>query len=401
MLHPNVPRALIGTVHAEVDPKALVQRINAAVEEIRTDHARRITEIETAMDNAETALNNFSDRLANQSNGPSGFDPLTGEVRSQFVSALRGAPQAAMEIGSDPDGGFTVPTQVDGAIMSLLRDRSPLRSMATVVTLGKGSGSWRKIVKRTGGSSRWAHELETREDTDTPVLGAVEITPSEVYAIPEITNFILDDSSFDLKAFLDEDVAAEFVLAENEAFIGGDGVKKPLGLVHRATTDEADAVRAFGTYQHVVSGVDGDFLADGDGGFQNNLIDLIFSLPAPYRSGQGVGWLMNSLTASIVMKFRDGDGRLLWREALDAREPARLLGYPVGIDESMPDIEAGALAIAFGNWKRGYAIVDRPGMSLIRDNVTKKGWTKFYFSKRTGGAPLDTNAIKFLKFSAA
>ena len=81
-------------------------------------------------------------------------------------------------------------------------------------------------------------------------------------------------------------------------------------------------------------------------------------------------------------------------------EPARLLGYPVEIDEAMPDIGSDTTPIGFGNWRRGYAIVDRPGMKLIRDNVTKKGWTKLYFSKRVGGAPMDTNAIKFLKFSA-
>ena len=394
----SIPRALVGGVHAEVDTDALVRRINAAVTEMRDRQAAQISDLEEAVTHISDSVRHSASGMPEAAGAAYG---LTEHVRTEFTAILRGQPMAAMEIGSGPDGGFAVPTQVDGTIMSLLRGSSPLRRMATVVSLGGGSGSWKKMIHRVGGGSRWAHELEERAETSTPKLGTVEIVPEEIYAIPEVTNHVIDDASFDLINFLRDDVAAEFTLGETEAFVSGDGVKEPLGFLHKPTSNESDADRFFGTYQHVVTGVDGGFLADNDGGFQNNLIDLIFALPAPYRSGEGVGWMMNSLTASVVMKFKDGDGRLLWRDGLDTRESSRLLGYPVSIDENMPDVASDALAIAFGNWKRGYAIVDHVGMKLIRDQVTKKGWTKFYFSKRTGGAPLDTNAVKFLKFSVA
>jgi HK97 family phage major capsid protein len=394
-VHPApAPRALGGAVRADASPVELVRQISASVDEIRNDHR-------TQLDNMAEALSRLETRVDAVGANSRPMRTIGSTVSDQFTAVLRGAPQAAMEIGSGPDGGFTVPTEIDSTIQSLLRESTALRGMATVVTLGTGSGSWKKVIHRSGGGARWAHELEERSETSTPQLGAVEITPEEIYAIPEVTNHVLDDSSFNLSSFLEEDVAAEFTQGEGAAFVTGDGVKKPLGLLHKPTTAEADAERAFGTYQHLATGVDGDFAADGDGGFQANLIDLIYSLPASYRSGRGVGWLMNSLTASRVQKFRDADGRLMWRDGLDTREPSRLLGFPVAIEENMPDIASDALAIAFGNWKRGYAIVDHVGMKLIRDQVTKKGWTKFYFSKRTGGAPLDTNAIKFLKFSAA
>ncbi len=382
------PRAIVGALRANSDPATILASLNTAFAEFKTRHDGRLTDI-------EATINDLCEHNASSVLSP-GFGPglMTEEIQTQFRAAMRGDVSASMEIGSGPDGGYAVPSQVDGQIMSLLRRTSPLRRLAFGTALGTGSGSWKKIVHATGGGTRWAHELEERQETGTPRLGTVEITPEELYAIPELTNHVLDDSSFNLEAFLQDDVAAEMALGENDAFILGDGIKKPLGLLHKPTSNEADTARAFGTYQHIVTGAAGAFA-----NVQDNLIDLIFSLPAAYRSGGGVAWLMNSLTASTIMKFKDADGRMLWRESMASGEPARLLGYPVEVDEAMPDIGADTTPIGFGNWRRGYAIVDRPGMKLIRDNVTKKGWTKLYFSKRVGGAPMDTNAIKFLKFS--
>jgi len=393
----SFPHALRGRICAQTQtPEQMFGELNKHLNGFISRYDERFQNLASAMEAIQSRVNG-------------GIVPPNGllaagigeEVRAQFRAAMRGDVQAAMEIGSGPDGGYAVPTQIDAQIMAILRQTSPLRRLAYSVTLGTGAGSWRKIVNRIGGGSRWAHELEERKETSTPQLGAVEIAPEEIYAIPEVTNHVLDDSSFNLEAFLRDDVTAECALGESEAFIVGDGVKKPLGFLTRPTSDDPDAERPFGTYQHIVTGEAGAFAEDADGGFQSNLIDLIFTLRAPYRVGDGVGFLMNSLTASRVMKFRDADGRLIWTNGLTAADPNRLLGYPVEIDENMPDIAADALPIAFGNWRRGYAIVDRPGMKLIRDNVTRKGWTKFYFSKRVGGAPLDTNAVKFLKFSAA
>ncbi len=391
MFIPARPRAIIGRIGADTpDAAALLRQISAGFNEFRDASNERIANMEAALN---ATLNSNTRGIGP---GPIG-NVIPDNVRAQFRAALQGSVQASMELGSGPDGGYTVPAQIDSTIMGLLLQTSALRSMATVVTLPTGVGSWKKLVTRTGSGILWAHELETRQETSTPKLGVVEIMPEELYAIPEVTNHILDDSAFNLDAFLRDEVAAEFALGENLAFVSGDGVKKPLGLLAAPITNEADNVRAFGSYQYVPTGAAGDFGAQ----FQDNLIDLVFKLPAAYRSGDGVGWFMNSMTASRVMKFKDTTGRLLWRDGLTAGEPPRLLGYPVMIDEAMPDIAANALAIAFGNWKRGYAIVDRPGMKLLRDPLTKKGWTKFYFSKRVGGAPLDTNAIKFLKFSVA
>jgi HK97 family phage major capsid protein len=122
-------------------------------------------------------------------------------------------------------------------------------------------------------------------------------------------------------------------------------------------------------------------------------------LAAPYR--QGAVWLMNSVTASLVVKMKDSDGRYIWRESLSADQPAMLLGSPVEIDEAMPNVAANATPIAFGDFGRGYLITDRIGIRVLRDPYTNKPFVTFYTTKRVGGGLLDPNAIRFLKIAAA
>lgn len=322
---------------------------------------------------------------------------IGAETRTEFMNALRGLPSASMSTQSDPDGGFTVRPEIDGTIDALMRNQSVMRSLARTVTIVAGN-EWQKIVGRSGAQSGWVGEEDARTDTAGPVFGQVTIPPWELYAMPELTNHLLEDSGFDLQGFLNEDVSGEFALKEGAAFVSGDGVKKPQGFLSRPTATTADAARAFGTLQYVASGASGSFSSATPG---DNLHDLMTALRPVYRAGDGVAWVMNSATANIVRKFRDGVGNYLWSASIVAGQPDRLLGYPVAIDEAMPDVGAGAFPVAFGNWRRGYTIVDKPGLRLIVDRVSRKGWTKLYFSRRTGGGVVDSNAIKLLKIAAS
>ncbi len=110
---------------------------------------------------------------------------------------------------------------------------------------------------------------------------------------------------------------------------------------------------------------------------------------------------MNSKSAGEIRKIKDGNGNYIWQPALVAGQPDSILGFPVTIEEAMPDVDAGALPVAFGAFGLGYLITDRTGMKVVRDNVTKPGWTKFYFYRRTGGAVTDANAIKVLRVAAS
>jgi HK97 family phage major capsid protein len=186
----------------------------------------------------------------------------------------------------------------------------------------------------------------------------------------------------------------EFARAEGAAFVGGTGVNQPKGFLTAPTTDEADAIRAFGTLQYVESG---DAL-----GFDVNpelkLIDLVHSLKAGHR--QGASWVMNSATLSEVRKLKAADGSFLWQPGLMEGQPNRLLGYPVVEAEDMPDIAADAFPIAFGNFRAGYLIAERSATSILRDPFTNKPFVHFYATKRIGGQVLDSDAIKLMKISA-
>ncbi|MGG7565992.1 phage major capsid protein [Rhodovulum sp. DZ06] len=312
-------------------------------------------------------------------------------AKAEFRAILRGETRA-MEAGTDADGGFAVPEQIDRMIQAQLLDVSLMRRVATVVSTA--TTDWKKLINTRGASSGWAGETDARAETATPQLAQIAPPTGELYAYPWVTNHLLQDAFFDPEAFLSENVLDEFAMQEGAAFLTGDGADKPKGLMTYPTAATADAGRAFGTMEHMVAGAAAAVTPD-------ELVDLIYKVRAPYRQGAGVAWMMNSATVSKIRKLKDADGRFIWSDSLTEGQPARLLGYPVIEAEDMPDMAADGLPIAFGNFRRGYTITDRMGMTVIRDNVTKPGWTKLYFAKRVGGALTDSNAVKFLKMAAA
>jgi HK97 family phage major capsid protein len=148
--------------------------------------------------------------------------------------------------------------------------------------------------------------------------------------------------------------------------------------------------------QHVATGVSGNFAATDPA---DKLIDLAHALRPAYR--QGAVFVMNTNTLARVRKFKDSEGQYLWRPSLAEGQPTTLLGYPVLEAEDMPDIGADSLSIAFGNFARGYVIADRMGTRVLRDPYSNKPFVHFYTTKRTGGAVINSEAIKLLKFGTA
>lgn len=306
------------------------------------------------------------------------------EGASEWRSIARGETRA-MTVAAD--GGAIVPEQLASQIQNRVRDISPIRSIANVVNVS--SADFTIPVNLRGSTSRWSGESGDRNpETATPTIRAVKPTFGEVNAFPVVSNHLIDDSAYDVGGFIVNNAASDFAEAEGAAFIGGNGTDKPTGFL--AVTPEAadDATRTAGALQFVETAATGAITAD-------DLVDLVYKARAGYRAN-GV-FVMNSKTASIVHKLKDGDGRFLWSDSLAAGQPPRLLGYAVVIAEDMPDVATGAFPIAFGDFKAGYTIADRTGVRLIRDEVTRKGFTGFYLSKRVGGIVTDDAAIKLMK----
>ena len=287
------------------------------------------------------------------------------------------------------DGGYAVPRQIDAIIARELTQASPIRAIAQVVQTG--SAGYRKLISTGGAASGWVSETAARPETDTPEFAEIAPPTGELYANPAASQAMLDDAAFDLESWLASEIAAEFARAEGAAFVAGDGVNQPEGFLSAPISTAQDAARAFGTLQYLGSG---DAAGLGSAA-EIALIDLVHTLKAGHR--QGASFVMNSATLAEIRKLKTSDGAFLWQPGLVDGQPDRLLGYPVVEAEDMPDIAAGALPIAFGNFRHGYLIAERSATSILRDPFTNKPFVHFYATKRVGGQVLDSNAIKLLK----
>jgi HK97 family phage major capsid protein len=293
---------------------------------------------------------------------------------------------------SDSIGGYAVPKEIDEQIDSTLKAISPIRSIANVVKVG--SAGYRKLIASGGTPSGFVGFEDGRAETGTPTFTEIVPPSGELYANPAVTQQMLDDAMFDVETFLAEEIAAEFARAEGAAFVGGTGINQPLGFLSSPTSGALDGVRPMGTLQTIGTGVAGGFAATDP---EDDLIDLVQSLRSPYR--QGAVFVMNSATAAEIRKFRTADGAFMFQPSLAAGQPATLLGYPLIEAEDMPDIGAGSLSIAFGNFKAGYVIAERNSTTILRDPYTHKPYVHFYATKRVGGQVVNSEAIKLLQFA--
>ena len=301
--------------------------------------------------------------------------------------------RAAHSVDNDPSGGYLAPMDVNFTIMQMQRDVSPMRRLARVVQTS--ADAYAHPVSKGGTEAGWVAEKDDRQETDGPELGLLTIPSNELYAQPAATQKLIDDARSNVAVWLESEIATTFAEKEGAAFISGDGTGKPMGILSIPIVAERDSSRAWGKFEYIPTGASGAFPTAK----VEPLVDLVFRLKAGYR--RNARWLMNSTTAATIAKFKDENDNLIWRQSFDAATPSTLLGYPVEFDENMPDIGADAHAVAFGDFQRGYIVTDRMDVRLLRDPYTKKGFVLFYATKRVGGSPDDTQAIKFLKFSAS
>lgn len=403
------------------DPAAVLRELQGAFAEFRTQNDLRIAALEAgrpdplATERVETlsvkigelqsAFDQLSTRLA--ASALNGGDPAaranTAESRA-YAQAFNGffrrgenesglqalAVQAAMTTQSDPDGGYLVPYEMESTIDRVLAAVSAVRSLAQVITIS--GGSYKKQVSLGGATSGWVGETEARNETNTPTLSELEFTPGEIYAEPRASQQLLDDARVDLAAWLADEVSITFAEQEGQAFVTGNGVKKPRGILDYNKV--ANGSYAWGSLGFVVSGGASSFAASNP---WQQFMDLVQALKTGYRPN--ARWLMNRATVGSVRKFVDGQGRPLWEPSAQVGQPASLLGYPVSEDDYMSDVGANAFPVAFGDFRRGYLIVDRIGVRVLRDPYTAKPYVKFYTTKRVGGGVQNFEAIKLMRIS--
>ncbi|WP_029415788.1 phage major capsid protein [Brevundimonas bacteroides] len=323
--------------------------------------------------------------------------PKMGEEKSAFDGYVRTGREGGLEVkaglsSAPTSGGYVVPPETERAIERRLMTVSPMREIATVRTVA--SGVFKKPVSTAGIASGWVAETAARPETDPATLALLEFPAADLYANPAATQALLDDALVDLDEWLAGEVEDAFAAQETTAFVTGDGTNKPKGFLGYSIV--ADASHAWGDIGYVASGAAGAFTASNP---TDRLIDLIYAPKAQYRPNGR--FVMNRKTVSAVRKFKDADGNYIWSPATRAGETASLLGYPVTEIETMPDIAANSHAIAFGDFQRGYLIVDRAGVRVLRDPYSAKPYVLFYTTKRVGGGVQNFDAIKVMKFAAS
>lgn len=359
-----------------------VERINAALDE----HKRAVDEL---------ALKAVRPQLA----GPAGalLPPLVHEHREAFHDYVRkgethglvALEAKALSSAVSADGGYLVPEETEAEIGRLLHAASPIRAISGVRQVS--AAVYKKPFAITGAATGWVGETASRSETDAPTLAELQFPAMELYAMPAATQTLLDDAVVNIDQWIAEEVQTAFAEQETTAFVTGDGDAKPKGFLDYDTVE--DSSWEWEKLGYIATGVDGALPADDP---SDLLIDLVYALKAGYR--QNAHWVMNRRSQAALRKLKDGDGNYIWHPSTRPGERASLMGFPVSEVEAMPDIGPDNLAVAFGDFSRGYLIVDRLGVRILRDPYSNKPYVLFYTTKRVGGGIQNFEAIKLLKF---
>lgn len=401
----SIPRG-IQTVRADsgVDVKALIEGLQTAFAQFKAVHTQEIEalkkgqgtadyqatmeKINADMDRHQREIDDAHTKLAAAQHMVGGPGALRDkEYTDSFQSHMRkGEVNASLNKGVAEEGGYLAPVEWDRTITDKLREESPLRQLAQVQTVSKAG--FKKLFNMGGTGSGWVGEEEARPETNTPTLAELGFGHGEIYANPAATQGMLDDAEVNIEAWLAAEVQAEFAEQESLAFLTGNGVNKPFGLLTYVTGAANATKHPFGAIEVVNSGAAADIGSDA-------VLDLIYSLKKSYR--QGAQFLTNNLTIARLRKLKDGQGNYLWQPSAQAGQPATFHGYGIAEDENMPDVAANAVPLLFGDFRRGYLIIDRMGVRVLRDPYTRKPYVQFYTTKRVGGGVQNPEAMRALK----
>jgi len=315
---------------------------------------------------------------------------VTTEDRAGLVNFVKG-----MDGLTGPNGGYNVPETIASDIEARVLEMSPVRAVADVRTID--TPNYRLLVNLRGAGSGWVGETATRTVTSTPTLESITPPLGTVYALAEATEELIEDFASNFEQWLALDVSEQLAEQESDAFINGNGTDKPEGFLARTIVASGDATRTFGDLQYIPTGNASTLGSDLPG----KLLAMIFAMRAGYRQNAAAAWMASTAVVQALTELKDTQNRPLYIPSLREGVPGTLIGFPMIEAEHMPSVASGSFPMAFGNWKRGYTIVDRSDLRIIRDPYAKKGFVQFYVHKRVGGTVRNSDAIKVLKVATS
>jgi len=380
MLHQPTDAFLALEIKGEEDGDDVVTKAIADLSKTVND---RLEAVEKKGD--VSALVARLDRIEAKANRPQadGNAPIVAPDRKAFRAFLRSGVERmdpleakALTVATDSAGGYLAPEEFGSEMVKLLREYSPVRQYAKVVTIGGSEIKYPKRVSGTGAT--WVSEVDPRTASGM-VFDQLTLPAHELATYVDVSNQLLEDNAYNLESELLADFAETFGKTEGTAFVNGTGTGQPKGLMQAAGI----AVQNSGDAATITA---------------NSIIKAFHAIPQMHA--QAAVWIMNRNTLSTLRQLIDGNGRHLLMDPLSATAPATLLGRPIVEMLDMPAIAANAFPILFGDLS-GYRIVDRVGLSTIRDPYTQAGigQVRFHARKRVGADV--THPDRFVKIRVA
>ncbi len=381
------------------EAREAIDGLSRAWHAFKEENERKATRDEGKLERINGDLDSLSDQIGRietainrtPAGDPSGTRAARSPERKAFLSLLRKGPEAmepderkALTVSDDTTGGYLAPEEYVRELTRGVTEFSPIREIARV---RQTSSRAVKIPKRTGTfAAQWVSESGARSETTGLTFGLEEIAAHEMYALVDLSQQNIEDSAFDLEAELTLEFTEQFGVLEGAAFVNGNAVGQPEGFMANASVASDNSGSA-----STVKDANGQ--ADG-------LIALQHNLKESYA--RRATWVLNRKTLGKLRQMKDGNNNYIWQPGTAPGNPNTILGDPYVEATDMPDEAANAFPIAYGDFMRGYIIVDEVLLSILRDPYTQatSGNVRFIARRRVGGQVVVDEAIRKLKCAA-
>ena len=327
----------------------------------------------------EVFKNSLNEFIRKKSNNACVWDSREVEVKAQTTGTVTNLTY----------GGYTVPNELDNQIQRSLLDNNVVYGAVSVRTVS--TPNFEMPVRVAGVATEWLDsETDNITQQDAPQFKRISPKWGNLASRADLSIQLIEDSQFDVVSYLMDEFGIAFADAIENVLTTGDGTNKPIGLLHATLATTQDKTRAVGTYQKLASGTANVINTD-------DLIKLFCSAKNGYRINGS--FMMNSNTELAIRLLTDKDGQYIWQPSIAVDRPSTILNRPLLLNEYMPDVATGNLPIIFGDFRRGFCVVERTGMHIKQDDITGDLVVKYKCFKRYGSLFTDSCALKYLEIS--
>jgi HK97 family phage major capsid protein len=388
----------------------VVHNLSESFDTFQAKHAARQTELAERLENLEAerdrpaASANFGPETTRQKEHRAAFiqwmrRPTDGNTKSRLESAQAdaGVEQKDVVVGTPASGGYAVPEQLAAQIEQRVKQLNPFRQYVRVDQ--SSTSDYKVLLDLADDSAGWVAETGTRSATGTPNLREIAPTGGELYAYPQASEWAMQDVFFDVGQWLVDSCAQSFSQLEHEAIISGNGTNRPTGILNTTpvtTADDASPMRAAAALQYIGLTTPSSPL----GLTFDDLVQLMTTLKSQYLQSDRVAWAMHRTTFAQVKRIKSTAGDYIFSADPTQGGVGSILGFPIVLSDYMPPLADDANIITFGDWGRGYVLVDRqPNLAITVDPYTNPGHIRFYVRRRVYGHVLNNDALKILQLS--